>query len=52
MGRGGKCHQPLPWITDAGDATFGEVADGAKIPVIVDLWGALVRALPYGQPRA
>src|ERR1700745_1873160 len=36
--RCGKCHQPLPWITDADDATFGEVADAAKIPVIVDLW--------------
>jgi thioredoxin 2 len=35
--RCGKCHQPLPWITDADDATFGEVADAAKIPVIVDL---------------
>jgi thioredoxin 2 len=36
--RCGKCHQPLPWITDADDASFGEVADAAKIPVIVDLW--------------
>ena len=36
--RCGKCHQPLPWITDADDATFGEVAEAAKIPVIVDLW--------------
>ena len=36
--RCGKCHQPLPWIADADDATFAEVAEGAKIPVIVDLW--------------
>ncbi len=36
--RCGKCHQPLPWITDADDATFGEVAEGAKIPVLIDLW--------------
>ena len=36
--RCGKCHQPLPWIADADDASFGEVADAAKIPVIVDLW--------------
>src|ERR1700733_14225852 len=36
--RGGKCHQPLPWIADADDTSFGEVADAAKIPVIVDLW--------------
>jgi thioredoxin 2 len=36
--RCGKCHQPLPWITDADDTTFGEIAEAAKIPVIVDLW--------------
>jgi thioredoxin 2 len=36
--RCGKCHQPLPWIAEADDATFGDVADAAKIPVIVDLW--------------
>ena len=36
--RCGKCHQPLPWVTDADDVTFGEVAEGAKIPVLVDLW--------------
>src|SRR6201981_204897 len=34
----GKCHQPLPWIADADDTTFGDVAEAAKIPVIVDLW--------------
>jgi thioredoxin 2 len=36
--RCGKCHQPLPWIAEADDTTFGDVADAAKIPVIVDLW--------------
>jgi thioredoxin 2 len=36
--RCGKCHEPLPWIADADDTTFGEVADAAKVPVIVDLW--------------
>jgi thioredoxin 2 len=36
--RCGKCHEPLPWIADADDATFGAVAEGARIPVIVDLW--------------
>ena len=36
--RCGKCHEPLPWITDADDASFGEVADAARIPVLVDLW--------------
>ncbi len=36
--RCGICHQALPWIADADDTTFGEVAEAAKIPVIVDLW--------------
>ena len=36
--RCGKCHQPLPWIADADDTTFGDVAESAKVPVIVDLW--------------
>ena len=34
----GKCHQALPWIVDADDTTFGDIADAAKIPVLVDLW--------------
>jgi thioredoxin 2 len=36
--RCGKCHQALPWIADADDTTFGQVAEAAGIPVIVDLW--------------
>ena len=36
--RCGNCHQPLPWIADADDATFAEVAEAASIPVVVDLW--------------
>jgi thioredoxin 2 len=36
--RCGHCHQPLPWTADAGDDTFGEVADAASLPVVVDLW--------------
>jgi thioredoxin 2 len=36
--RCGHCHQPLPWIADAVDDTFGEVADAASLPVVVDLW--------------
>ena len=36
--RCGKCHQPLAWIADADDATFAEIAEAAKIPVVVDLW--------------
>jgi thioredoxin 2 len=36
--RCGNCHQPLPWIVDAGDEDFTEVAEQAPVPVLVDLW--------------
>ena len=36
--RCGNCHQPLPWIVDAGDADFTEIAEQASVPVLVDLW--------------
>ena len=36
--RCGNCHRPLPWITDADDTDFAEVAERASIPVLVDLW--------------
>ena len=36
--RCGHCHQPLPWIVDAGDDTFAEIAEKASVPVVVDLW--------------
>lgn len=36
--RCGNCHQPLPWIVDAGDADFNEIAQQASVPVLVDLW--------------
>ena len=36
--RCGKCGAPLPWITDAGDDAFAQVAEAADIPVLVDLW--------------
>jgi thioredoxin 2 len=34
----GNCHHPLPWIVDAGDDTFAEIAEAATVPVVVDLW--------------
>ncbi|MFH8482837.1 thioredoxin [Streptomyces sp. NPDC018055] len=34
----GHCKQPLPWVVDAGDDDFTEVADNAVQPVVVDLW--------------
>jgi thioredoxin 2 len=36
--RCGHCHQPLPWIADAGDDDFAEVAEAASVPVVVDMW--------------
>jgi thioredoxin 2 len=36
--RCGNCHRPLPWIVDAGDDTFTDIAEKASVPVIVDLW--------------
>ena len=30
--------QPLPWIAEAGDDDFAEVAERASIPVLVDFW--------------
>jgi thioredoxin 2 len=31
------CHQPLPWLVEADDATFASVIAG-RLPVLVDLW--------------
>ena len=36
--RCGTCHSPLPWIGDAGDGNFAEVAEEAPVPVLLDLW--------------
>jgi thioredoxin 2 len=36
--RCGHCHQPLPWVADADDDTFAEIAEAATLPVLVDLW--------------
>jgi len=34
----GNCHRPLPWMADAGDDDYAEVAERAPVPVLVDLW--------------
>ncbi|WP_307795596.1 thioredoxin [Actinacidiphila acididurans] len=36
--RCGNCRAALPWIAEAGDADFREVAEQASLPVLVDLW--------------
>jgi thioredoxin 2 len=38
--RCGHCQAPLPWIVDAGDDDFTEIADKATPLVLVDLWAA------------
>ena len=34
----GNCHQFLPWIAEAGDDDFAQVAEQSPVPVLVDLW--------------
>jgi thioredoxin 2 len=34
----GNCHNLLPWVADAGDDDFAEVAERSPVPVVVDLW--------------
>jgi thioredoxin 2 len=33
-----QCHAPLPWITEAGDASFSDVVEASSIPVLIDFW--------------
>jgi thioredoxin 2 len=33
-----RCHDPLPWLAEAGDSAFAEVVDQATVPVLLDLW--------------
>jgi thioredoxin 2 len=33
-----RCHTPIPWVVDAGDANFGEIVEASSVPVVVDLW--------------
>lgn len=36
--RCGACKADLPWLVDADDTTFHDVADASRLPVLVDLW--------------
>jgi thioredoxin 2 len=36
--RCGSCQASLPWIVDAGDQDFAEIAERATVPVLVDIW--------------
>ena len=33
------CHGWLPWLVDASDDDFANVAGSAPIPVVIDFWG-------------
>ncbi len=48
--RCGNCRAPLPWIAEAGDADFGEVAASAGPPVLVDLWATWCRPAAWWAP--
>jgi thioredoxin 2 len=34
----GNCHAALPWIVDAGDDDFAQIAEQASVFVLVDMW--------------
>jgi thioredoxin 2 len=34
----GHCKEGLPWVVDAGDDDFADIAEQATVPVLVDLW--------------
>lgn len=38
--RCGNCKAFLPWIADASDEDFAEIAEQATVPVLVDLWAS------------
>ena len=42
--RCGGCRWVLPWLAEAGDDSFPEVAEAAQLPVLVSLWA------PWGAP--
>ena len=42
--RCGRCHNPLPWLTTAGDDDYDAVIAHSSLPVLVDLWA------PWCQP--
>jgi thioredoxin 2 len=36
----GNCRHALPWIADARDDDFADVAEQSSLPVLVDLWAS------------
>lgn len=38
--RCGACQAALPWLIEATDTSFADLADRATLPVLVDIWAA------------
>ena len=36
--RCGNCHRELPWVVEAGDDDFSEIAEQSGVPALVDFW--------------
>ena len=48
--RCGRCHNPLPWLTTAGDDDYEAVVTGSTLPVLVDLWAAWCQPCKIVEP--
>lgn len=34
----GNCGKPLPWLANAGESDFADVAEKSTLPVLIDFW--------------
>ena len=33
-----SCHEPLPWIVDAGSTDLDRIVARSRLPIVIDLW--------------